>query len=198
MKMTTVYGRLLPVAAVLLALAIVAGCGTDNGNGESDTAGDASPAGTDFNEADVAFAQNMLMHHQQALGMAELAETTASDPELAELATGIAATLEPENTTMTDWLTAWGEPAEPAGGHAGMSMPGMASEDEMAALAEASGVDFDRMFTQMMIAHHGGALQMCQQVQTEGANGDVEALAATIEQQQSDELETLEGIQDRL
>jgi uncharacterized protein (DUF305 family) len=54
------------------------------------------------------------------------------------------------------------------------------------------------MFTRMMIAHHGGAVQMCQDVQTEGANAEVTALATTIEQQQSDELATLEGINDRL
>jgi uncharacterized protein (DUF305 family) len=185
----------LPGAAALLALALTAGCGTD-GDGDEGTATPTTGAG--FNEADVAFTQNMLMHHQQALEMAEQAETAASDPELAELAAGIAANLEPEITTMTGWLTTWGEPMEPAGGHEGMSMPGMASEDEMAALVEASGVEFDRTFTRMMVAHHGGAVQMCQDVQSQGINVDVAGLAATIEQQQSDELETLEGILDQL
>jgi uncharacterized protein (DUF305 family) len=190
MKTVTLRRVLLPGAATLLALA--AACGTDGGDG-----GDTGPSAA-FNEADVAFTQDMLMHHQQALEVAELAQTRAQDAALSEVASSIAATLEPQITTMNGWLAAWGEPAQPEGGHDGMSMPGMATEDEMAALMEASGVEFDRMFARMMIAHHGGALQMCQDVQTQGMNQDVNDLATTIEEQRSAELATLEEIIDRL
>ncbi|MPZ29056.1 MAG: DUF305 domain-containing protein [Micromonosporaceae bacterium] len=197
MNTMTLRWALLPGAAALLALALSAGCGTDNG--DEDTTPPAAAGGeAEFTEADVAFAQNMIVHHQQALEMAELAETRAENPELAQLASEVATAQEPEITTMTDWLTAWGEPVEPPAGHEGMAMPGMASEDEMAALAAADGVDFDRMFTRMLIAHHDGAVQMARDVQAEGVNDDVNALAATIEQDQSAEVETLEGILDRL
>ena len=185
----------------MLALALAAGCGSDNGDGDGgDAATSPAPgAEAEFNEADVAFAQGMLMHHEQALEMAELAGT-AADPELADLASQMSATLEPQITTMTDLLTAWGEPTEMDMDMPGMDMsvPGMASEDEMAALSEASGAEFDRMFAQMMVSHHGGALQMCQEVETGGVNPDVQGSAATIQEEQSAELDTLETVLDRL
>ena len=39
-------------------------------------------------------------------------------------------------------------------------MAGMATPEQMAALAAASGAEFDRMFLELMIAHHEGAVEM--------------------------------------
>jgi uncharacterized protein (DUF305 family) len=199
MRTITMRRALLAGAAFTAAVVLTAACGTDNGNDDgTGTTPPAAGAPGEFNEADVEFAQNMIVHHEQAIEMAELAATQASDPELAELAGQISDAQEPEVTTMTGWLTAWGEPVDMPGGHEGMAMPGMASQDEMADLHGATGVEFDRMFTRLMIVHHNGAIQMASQVQTGGVNQDVQAMAAVIEQDQQAEVDRLEGILDRL
>jgi len=105
---------------------------------------------------------------------------------------------------MTGWLTAWGKPTlgpgDPTsmghGGHSGMS--GMMSAEEMTQLATASGLDFDRMFARMMIAHHNGALQMAQQELTAGTNPEAMALARSILKSRMAEVVTLQTISDRL
>jgi uncharacterized protein (DUF305 family) len=97
-------------------------------------AGTASVGGSPatFNDADATFAQQMIPHHQQAVTMAELAGTRATDPEVKRLAAQIKAAQGPEITTMTGWLSAWGKPAPTDSLDHGMnmsggSMPGMMS-----------------------------------------------------------------------
>jgi uncharacterized protein (DUF305 family) len=195
--------RGLLVAAALAALGLISACGggmagMDHGSGSGASS---APAGANFNDADVMFAQMMIPHHQQAVQMATLAGTKASDPEIKQLATQIKAAQDPEITTMSGWLTAWGQPSAAAGGHnmPGMSgMPGMMSEQEMTALSQASGTDFDRLFARGMIAHHNGAIQMAKDEQANGKNADAKALAATIEKAQADEVTKLQKILDRL
>jgi uncharacterized protein (DUF305 family) len=82
------------------------------------------------------------------------------------------------------------------GGTGGMS--GMMSAEEMTQLAAAKGVDFDRMFARMMIAHHNGAIQMAQQQETAGTNPDAVALAKAIIKAQAAEAANLQKILDRL
>lgn len=191
---------LLTAATALAALALTAGCGGDDTGGMNHGGGTGAPtpAGAAFNDTDVTFAQNMIAHHQQAVQMADLAGTKASDPQVKQLAAQVKTAQEPEIATMTGWLTTWGRPSMPAGGHGNMAMPGMMSDAEMAQLHQASGVDFDRMFARMMIAHHNGAIQMAKEQQANGANPDAKSLAATVEKTQAAEVSQLEAILDRL
>jgi len=170
--------------------------GMDQGGMTSST-----PMMSGHGTADVEFAQMMITHHQQAVQMATLAETRAADPEIKQLAAQIKAAQQPEITMMTGWLTAWGQPTAQTGGHnmPGMGgMPGLMSEQEMGQLEAAKGVDFDRMFARMMIAHHNGAIQMAKSVQTNGENADVKTLAATVISTQTAEVGQLQKILDRL
>jgi uncharacterized protein (DUF305 family) len=201
MRSITVRRILVAGLAATTAL-FVAACGGNGADHEAMGSTTPPPGATGFNEADVNFVQMMIPHHEQAVEMAELAESRASDPEVKQIAAQVLAAQEPEITTMTGWLTAWGVPA--TGGHEmpGMSgtegMPGMASEQEMGQLEAATGVDFDRMFARMMIAHHNGAIQMARDVSTQGMNPEVKALASAIEQSQAAEVTQLEAILDRL
>jgi uncharacterized protein (DUF305 family) len=205
----TLRRLVLSGVAAAATLVLTAGCGGDgddsgamNHGGATSSSGGAAPSATGFNDADVRFAQMMIPHHRQAVDMAKLAATRASDAEVKALAGQIAAAQDPEIATMTGWLTAWGEPmAAPDGGHdmPGMtSMPGMMSDGEMTALAAAKGAEFDRMFVQMMIAHHNGAIQMARDEQKSGVNAEAKALAVTIEKTQTDEVATMQAILDRL
>jgi uncharacterized protein (DUF305 family) len=182
--------------ASLLAAAVVAltGCaGKDGGSTGTDT-------GTTFNDADVAFAQGMIPHHQQAIDMAKLADGRASSP-VEQLAEDIEAAQGPEIQTMTNWLDAWGEDV-PSGGmegmdHGGMSgqdMAGMMTQDEMDELEAASGTKFDRMFLTMMIEHHEGAIDMARTEQANGSNQDAIALAEQIEADQKAEIQTMQDM----
>jgi uncharacterized protein (DUF305 family) len=188
-------------AAALAALLLTAACGNDTGgmnHGNTGSTGTPTGSAGTVNDADVTFAQNMIPHHRQAVEMGTMAAEKASDPEIKQLAAQIKAAQDPEIATLTGWLSAWGKPTAPATGHEGMSMPGMMSDAEMNQLKAASGTDFDRMFAQMMIAHHNGAIQMAKDEQAKGANTAAKGLAATIERTQSAEIAQLQKILDRL
>ena len=71
---------------------------------------------------------------------------------------------------------------------------GMMSEDDMAALDAATGVEATRLFLNGMIAHHQGAVTMAQSVLTNGQNTDVAALAQQIIDGQTAEITTMQDI----
>lgn len=202
--MSKLVRRVLTFAAAPVAALAIAACGSGGGD-HGNMPGMQTPAsvspGAAFNTADVQFAQMMIVHHRQAVEMADLAATRASDPEIKQLAATIKAAQQPEIDTMTGWLQAWGQPTAQAGGHnmPGMgAMPGEMSEADMNQLKGMSGVDFDRQFARMMIAHHNGAIQMARDVATNGSDEQVKRLAVQIEQSQTTEVQQLQQILDRL
>ncbi|MGJ6968713.1 DUF305 domain-containing protein [Streptosporangium sp. G11] len=150
-----------------------------------------------FNDVDVTFAQTMIPHHDQAVEMAKLAETRAFDAEVRELAAKIKAAQRSEIATMTDWLSTWKAPA-PKGGHGEHVMSGMMTEEDMVKLQAAKGARFDRMFTELMIAHHQGAITMAKTEQSDGADPKAKELAKTIETAQQAEIEQMQELLDRL
>lgn len=201
-------------AAAALSL-ILAACGNnDTGSMDmssmsssstsSSPATDASTAAVDgeHNDQDVMFAQMMLVHHQGAIEMADMATTKASSQEVKDLAATIKAAQEPEIEQMTSWLGAWGEPTEADSSMDGMggdamagmdhsSMPGMMTQEQMTQLQNATGADFDRMFLQMMIEHHKGAVTMAETEQQQGQNTDAVELADSIVMSQNAEIEQM-------
>ncbi|TMR14367.1 DUF305 domain-containing protein [Nonomuraea turkmeniaca] len=149
-----------------------------------------------FNDADVMFAQMMILHHEQAIEMAELASAQASDAEIKDLASKIKESQEQEIQTMEGWLSEWGKPTpSPGMGH---EMPGAMSEEDMQKLESAQGKDFDRLFAKQMIAHHQGAIKMARMEEAGGANPQARELAKTIVTTQQEEVTQLRQILDRL
>ncbi|WP_026930133.1 DUF305 domain-containing protein [Glycomyces tenuis] len=184
--------------ATFAALAFAAGCGEDTGNSDNATDAETSTAtDVEFNDADVAFAQMMIPHHEQAVEMAELAQQHAADPEIKSLADQIISSQGEEIATMTAMLDEWGAPVEMEG-HGDMNMGGMATEDQMAELEAARGAEFDRLFVELMIAHHQGAIDMAETELAEGQNPEALALAEEIVEAQTAEITTLEEIQAQL
>ncbi|GAA2296725.1 DUF305 domain-containing protein [Nonomuraea roseoviolacea subsp. roseoviolacea] len=157
-----------------------------------------SAPGGSFDDADAMFAQMMIPHHRQAVEMADLAATRASDPEVRKLAATIKAAQDPEITTMRGWLKDWGKP-EPTGmGHMDHGMPGMMSAEDMDKLKDARGTAFDRQFVRMMIAHHEGAIQMAGTELAQGRNPDARKLARSIQSSQQAEIDQMKKILERL
>jgi len=171
----------------------------DHGNmGSSAPSSAAAPRPDASNAADVTFATHMIPHHHQAISMASMAESKASTPEVKALATRISRAQEPEITTMSGWLKAWGAPVPEAGGthHGGTGdhAPGMMTEQEMAQLTAATGKDFDKMFLEMMIKHHDGAVEMAKTEQQQGTDPAVKQLAGQIATSQTAEITEMRGL----
>jgi uncharacterized protein (DUF305 family) len=188
-------------ASLIITAAVgLSGCGNDADPGSMPGMSATTPAPTtrstgEFNDADVAFASQMIPHHQQAVQMAEMAVRKAETAEVKQLATAIKAAQDPEIKQLSGWLTSWGKPV-PSPDHGGhdMSMPGMMTEDEMGQLGNATGTMFDRMWTQMMIKHHQGAVTMAKTEQAAGKDTAAIALAKKIETAQNQEIATMQRL----
>jgi uncharacterized protein (DUF305 family) len=128
--------------------------------------------------ADVKFMQGMIGHHSQAVEMVELLKTRTAREDMKLLGLRIELSQEDEIKMMQRWLQVRGE--DVPGPHAmhmhgATLMPGMLTEAEMAQLAAATGAEFDRLFLEGMIKHHGGALTMVEELfAAPGAGQEVE------------------------
>jgi uncharacterized protein (DUF305 family) len=181
---------------LMAAVVVLAGCSDTADSSATSSATDDNSAGqtAEFNDADVAFAQGMIPHHEGALMMAEAAADRASDPRVVDLAERIEAGQEPEIDLMTGWLEEWGQPLEEQTGHMGgmdhgsedMGDMGMDMEDMPAA-----GPDFDRMWLEAMIEHHEGAVEMAQAEVDDGRNAEAIDLARLIGETQTQEIEEM-------
>jgi len=181
--------KLLVLLAV--ASAFVAGCGSDD-----DPTLDATGAEGAHNDADVAFAQGMIPHHQQAIEMADLASTQAQRAEVKGLARRIKEAQQPEIDQMQGWLSEWGEEGDAGhdGGHDGDDSMGMMSEEDMARLEQASGAEFDRLFLDGMIRHHEGAVKMAETELAGGEHAAAKELAQRIIDSQRAEIAEMRGL----
>jgi uncharacterized protein (DUF305 family) len=180
------------------------------------------------NDPDVTFAQMMIVHHQGAIEMADLAPARAASQQVKDLAVKIKAAQGPEIEQMTGWLQAWGvgsgtdmngmpnptsssAAAGEMGGMSGMggmggsdtstspaatgaAMPGMMTADQMSQLTAATGAGFDKMFLQMMITHHQGAIEMADTEIAQGSNPDALTLAQSIKTSQTAEIATMQQL----
>ncbi|UUU32320.1 DUF305 domain-containing protein [Streptomyces sp. CA-210063] len=193
----------LTATAVAAALVLTA-CGGDSDSGGHDMGSmnsDSSPSASasakagDHNDADVSFATEMIQHHRQAVDMAELADGRAASQEVEDLATKIKGAQDPEIKTMSGWLTSWGEEVPEAAADMGhdmsSDMPGMMSGEDMAELEKASGTEFDKMFLEMMVEHHEGAIEMAKTEKADGKYGPATKLADDVITAQTAEIEQM-------
>jgi uncharacterized protein (DUF305 family) len=160
------------------------------------------------NEADVTFAQQMIPHHGQAIQMSDmLLGKQGIDPKVSALATQIKAEQAPEIQTMQSWLNAWGQTSTPStspsmnmpgtpdhGGMPGMSGSGMMSDQDMAALQNAQGLEASKLFLTQMITHHQGAIAMAQTEINTGQYPPALALAHSIVTSQQQEINTMQAM----
>ncbi len=197
------------VAALAIGAALtLAGCGSDEQSKGAD-----QTSATDHNDADVAFAGDMIQHHAQALAMVDLTVDRTLDPEVQRLADDIRAAQGPEIETMSDWLQAWGEEVpetrrDPSNsemdmgeddmadmGDMGGDMPAWMSPDDMQSLADATDAEFQGMWLAMMTEHHEGAIEMARDPVENGQYKPAGDLASQIEAAQTREAETMNELQ---
>jgi len=146
--------------------------------------------------ADIKFMQGMIAHHAQAVEMVALINDRTNNVDLKRLGLRIQVSQEDEMNMMRTWLKDHG--AEIPGPHAhhepGGMMPGMLTPDEMAKLAAAKGVEFDRLFLQGMIKHHAGAITMVEELFKSpgaGQEGGIYAFASDVDADQRMEIERM-------
>lgn len=159
-----------------------------------------------FTDADVKFMTGMIAHHAQAIVMSRLAPTHGARAEVQTLAARIINAQQDEIETMQQWLRDREQPVPEihiagtnlmvhgAGEHA-MHMPGMLTSEQLGELDEARGREFDRLFLTYMIQHHGGAVDMVDDLfSTDGAAQGDEAfkLASDIQVDQITEIARME------
>jgi uncharacterized protein (DUF305 family) len=123
-----------------------------------------------YSDADVEFMSGMIPHHAQAVIMAGWAPTHGARKDVAILCERILVGQRDEIATMQQWLRDRGQVVPDAtstkhkmtmnGMEHEMLMPGMMTDDQMAALDKARGAEFDRLFLEGMIRHHQGAIDM--------------------------------------
>ena len=195
--------RPFAITASSALVVLLAACGAPHASSPASTGGSATSSSVgsvaNVSDADVSFAQLMIPHHQQAVEMADLALSRKTSPEVKQLAEQIKAAQGPEIEMMSTWLEGWGAPmamGEDHSGHdmGGMDMSGMMSDDDMQALADAQGAEFDRMWLEMMIAHHQGAISMAEQVKGASSNADVTSLAGAVMTGQAVEIDAMQKL----
>lgn len=152
------------------------------------------PAGSMVTEADVRFMQMMIGHHAQAVYMTRLAEAAGASDRVLKLANKIDLSQAGEIALMQGWLVDHGQFAPDTESWRRMMMPGMLTAEQLAQLGAARGRDFDRLFLQLMIKHHEGAIQMVAELLNTpraGQEVDINVLANEIEAAQLAEIELM-------
>ena len=159
---------------------------------------------------DIDFMQGMIMHHAQAVEMTALIDSRTENKELRLLGARISHSQAEEIKFMQHWLQARGQSTSmPMAAMSGMDMPGMdmskhemlmpgmLTKAQMEALRKAKGKEFERLFLEGMIQHHGGALTMVKDLfDTAGAGQDAVLFnfATDIDSGQRAEIRIMQGM----
>jgi uncharacterized protein (DUF305 family) len=185
-------------AAVVALMFAVTGCSSDEPKPTS-TVEAAKP----YNDADIAFATDMIQHHAQALQMVDMTMGRKLDPKVAALGEDIRMAQAPEIEQMVDLLDDWDNQPIPetsrdhANAHGDgavemdTAMPGMMSHEEMEALESTRGAVFESAWLTAMIEHHQGAIEMATTEKDQGEDEKAKALAHDIVEAQGDQVETM-------
>lgn len=179
-----------------------------------------SGAQPEHNDVDVGFLQDMREHHEQAVLMSLIyAELPDTSPDVGAVARTISRGQSIEVGRMIQLLRSFGESEaredaselmawmgehghgdhelDPAAYDDEFSvMPGMATTAQLDELAAAEGEAADRLFVELMIAHHQAGVEMAEYAAEHAANGEVVAFAEGVVQGQRGEIAELEGLID--
>ena len=169
-------------AAVVIVLASCSGPATRDGpTGPSPTHDSRS---AEHNTADIAFAEDMIPHHRQAVDMTAMVPSRSTNPDLLVMATHISSDQQAEILTMKGLLAQWGVPDAPSHenpeDHSGMHIAGMVDGATLNTIQSLSGPSFDALWMTSMISHHQGAIAMAQNEIDQGRSPDAIKLAKMI------------------
>ena len=162
--------------------------------------------------AEAGFARDMQTHHGQAVQMSLIVADRTDDPAVRTMADDIMTSQQQQSGQMFAWLQLWG--LTPTGSQPAMAwmgsdhhgatsasgdavpMPGMASASDLDRLTAATGVEADRIFLELMIAHHRGGVEMADAVLSRSDRDEVVTLAGSMKAAQTSEITTMQEMLD--
>lgn len=178
---------ILTVLAVVVLLSACGGSKTQSSPGSSQV--NQPPS---HNLADVAFAANMIPHHQQGLDLSAMVPSHTTNADLIKLASGIAASQQPEIKTLKGFLVQWSARSDAdTRGPADTDMTGMVDQATMTKLGSLQGAEFDKLWLQSMISHHQGAIDMAKTEISNGVNTDAVTMAKHMVSMQQGEIDQM-------
>ncbi|EKT84752.1 hypothetical protein WSS_A00495 [Rhodococcus opacus M213] len=193
---------------VLLLCAIVLGVAGVAAGMWFESERDTNPATVQLSSADIGFAQDMSVHHEQAVLIAQTLSQDV-DPQTRVIADQIVVAQTSEIATMRGWLTLFDEPfttPQPMQwmhgsdhamtDHGGAPMPGAASTSEITRLAGLRGADAETLFLQLMIRHHQGGVDMAEAATHAVASEPIRRIARGMIRDQSNEIAVMTAILD--
>ena len=157
-------------------------------------------ADSSYTAADVEFLQGMIVHHYQAFLMSEMAPSRTNNQTILDLAGRIDASQIDEIDFMENWLAERGKsiPDPTLMGHSHPhKMMGMATPEQMNKLEASNSTDFDRLYLNLMIRHHDGAIDMVDRLnEFPGSAYDPQLyeFVTDLENDQAVEIERMNGI----
>lgn len=203
-------GRIVLIVTALVTAVVVGVVGFSVGR--LSTLADPTPSST---SAEAGFSRDMQVHHNQGVELSLLVRDRTQDEAVRLLAFDIATTQGQQSGQMYGWLSVWGlskagsEPsmtwmtrpgrsddshAHSAGHTPGEPMPGLATPADIASLTAASGVEAERIFLSLMIAHHQGAVEMAEGLLDRSDHSVVRAFATSVVTSQSSEIELMRSM----
>jgi len=159
----------------------------------------AAAEGVSYSEADVHFMQGMISHHAQGLDMTALVRRLATTNAVRQMSLRMEISQRDEIGLMERWLEDHDEAIrmERSMGGGMPLMPGMLTPEQMRQLGAATGADFDRLFLELMIQHHRGAVVMVAELfNTSGAGQEslIFKFASDVDADQTMEIERMQGL----
>lgn len=214
MRPASSRGRLL-VAAVAVVALLLGGAGGYLAGALAPFSQAATPSST---SAEAGFARDMQVHHLQGAELALIAHERSADEQVLTVSKDILLTQQQQSGQLFGWLTSWGLPqaspeptmtwmgrptlAGAADPHSEMGMtdeegvparmPGLATPEQITALQGASGRELDRLFLELMIAHHRGAIDMAEALLARSRDEVATTFATSVAQAQEAEISLME------
>ena len=157
-------------------------------------------ADSSYTAADVEFLQGMIVHHYQAFLMSEMAPSRTNNQTILDLAGRIDISQTDEIDFMKKWLGERGQSIPDPSMENNMhhhKMMGMATPEQMMQLESSDSTDFDRLYLNLMIKHHDGAIDMVDRLnEFPGSAYDPQLyeFVTDLENDQAVEIERMNGI----
>lgn len=139
---------------------------------------------------DIAFLENMVVHHQQALELTALVPGRSANPALDGLANQITAQQQTELQGCQAQLLQWEAPGKPSAEHVA-DIPGMVDQATIETLRRSHGPAFDKLWLESMIAHHRGAITMARNEIEHGQSPEAISIAQSLAPRQQTEIDQM-------
>ncbi len=155
------------------------------------SSGEFNQDSTDSVPYDLHFIDEMIAHHAGAIAMASLALQQAQDSDVLRMALRIAESQAGEIQLLRHWRESWYPGAEPTYLPSQADAGGTSLEpDDTSAIVKlcAAGGDFDRLFFEIMVSHHGASIAIADDATAHAEHAEIIAYAESLIEAQRKEV----------